>query len=78
MTYPVLPKREVNGRGAARRLAECPIRREPVIAVQAKVIRGTYTDAKEVAERPVGGGWDSSAFFPGVTFPLCQGTTSAF
>ena len=73
----------MHGHGAACHLAECPIRREPVIAVQAKVIRGTYTVAKEVAERPVGGGGIPGVFSPGVTFPpstfpLCQGTTSAF
>ena len=65
----------MNSHGAACHLAECPIRREPVIAVQAKVIRGTYTVAKEVAERPVGG--IPGVFSPGVTFPLCQGTTTS-
>jgi hypothetical protein len=54
---------EITTHGAACHLAECPIRREPVIAVQAKVIRGTYTAAKEVAERPVGGE-SQGRFFP--------------
>lgn len=53
----------MNGHGAACHLAECPIRRERVIAVQAKVIRGTHA-LKKPPPRDRWGGAPGSVFPP--------------